>query len=87
MRGAVFLHLEVTEHPGQEWTMQQMREAFPWDHGCRYLLRDRDAIYGGDLVAMTKGMGMEEVTTAPRSQNPADRFHTARMFRPHHRVE
>jgi putative transposase len=61
------LHFQVTEHPDQEWTMQQMREAFPWDHGCRYLLRDRDAIYGGEWVAMTKGMGMEEVTTGPRS--------------------
>jgi hypothetical protein len=29
------LHFQVTEHPSQEWTMQQMREAFPWDHGCR----------------------------------------------------
>src|SRR5580700_10693413 len=49
-----------------------MREAFPWDHPCRYLLRDRDAIYGGDWVAMTKGLGMEEVISAPRSpwQNP-----------------
>ena len=66
------LHFQVTEHPSQEWTMQQMREAFPWDHGCRYLLRDRDAIYGGDWVAMTKGLGMEEVISAPRSpwQNP-----------------
>src|ERR1700683_5822069 len=66
------LHFQVTEHPGQEWTMQQMREAFPWDHGCRYLLRTRDAIYCGDWLAMTKGMGMEEVLTAPRSpwQNP-----------------
>jgi len=29
-------------------------------------------IYGGDLVVMTKGLGMEEVITAPRSpwQNP-----------------
>jgi hypothetical protein len=61
------LHFHVTEHPTQEWTMQQMREAFPWDHGCRYLLRDRGAIYGGDLVALSKGLGMEEVTTAPRS--------------------
>src|SRR6202162_3304532 len=66
------LYFQVTEHPSQEWTMQLMREAFPWDHGCRYLLRDRDAIYGGDWLAMTKGMGMEEVLTAPRSpwQNP-----------------
>ena len=66
------LHFQVTEHPSPEWTTQQMREAFPWDHGCRYLLRDRDAIYDGDWAAITKGMGMEEVITAPRSpwQNP-----------------
>jgi putative transposase len=51
------LHFQVTEHPSQEWTMQQIREAFPWEHECRYLLRDRDAIYGGDLVAMTKVRG------------------------------
>jgi transposase InsO family protein len=45
---------------------------FPWDQGCRYLLRDRDAIYGDDWVEMTKGLGIEEVITAPRSpwQNP-----------------
>jgi hypothetical protein len=42
------LHFQVTEHPSQEWTMRQVREAFPWEHGCRYLLRDREAIYGGD---------------------------------------
>jgi len=66
------LHFQVTAHPSQEWTMQQIREAFPWDHACRYLLRGRDAIYGGDWMAMTKGIGMEEVITAPRSpwQNP-----------------
>jgi putative transposase len=66
------LHFQVTEHPSQEWTMRQMREAFPWGHQCRYLVRDRDAIYGGDWVATTKGLGMEEVISAPRSpwQNP-----------------
>ena len=52
--------------------MQQMREAFPWDEAPRYVLRDRDAIYGTDFVAVTGAMGMEEVLTAPRSpsQNP-----------------
>jgi Integrase core domain len=52
--------------------MQRMREAFPWDQAPRYVLRDRDAIYGGDFAAMTRDMGMEEVLTAPRSpwQNP-----------------
>ena len=66
------LHVQVTDHPSQDWTMQQIREAFPWDQGCRYLLRDGDAIYGDDWVEMTKGLGIEEVITAPRSpwQNP-----------------
>jgi transposase InsO family protein len=66
------LHFGVTEHPTQEWTMQQLREAFPWDHAPRYVLRDRDAIYGRDFAAMTRDMGMDEVLTAPRSpwQNP-----------------
>jgi putative transposase len=49
-----------------------MREAFPWDQAPRFVLRDRDAIYGRDFAAMTRDMGMEEVLTAPRSpwQNP-----------------
>ena len=66
------VHFGVTEHPTQEWTLQQMREAFPWDQAPRYVLRDRDAIYGNDFAAMSGDMGMEEVLTAPRSpwQNP-----------------
>jgi len=52
--------------------MQQMREAFPWQEAPRYVLRDRDAIYGRDFADMTGGIGIEEVLTAPRSpwQNP-----------------
>jgi len=61
------VHFGVTEHPTQEWTMPQMREAFPWDQAPRYLLRDRHAIYGRDFAAMTRDMGMEQVLTAPRS--------------------
>ncbi len=40
------LHFNVTEHPTAEWTAQQILEAFPWDTAPRYLLRDRDAVYG-----------------------------------------
>jgi hypothetical protein len=61
------VHFAVTEHPTQEWNMQQVREAFPWDQAPRFCLRDRDAIYGRDFAAMTREMGMEEVLTAPRS--------------------
>src|SRR5207302_1581943 len=40
------LHFNVTAHPTAEWTGQQLREAFPFDQPPRYLLRDRDAIFG-----------------------------------------
>jgi len=66
------VHFGVTEHPTEEWTMQQMREAFPWEEAPRYVLRDRDAIYGRDFADTSRDMGLEEVLTAPRSpwQNP-----------------
>src|SRR5215469_11617449 len=40
------LHFNITSHPSSEWTVQQMVEALPWRNVPRYLLRDRDAIYG-----------------------------------------
>jgi putative transposase len=47
-------------------------EAFPFDSAPRYLLRDRDAIYGEKVRRRIKSLGIEEVVTAPRSpwQNP-----------------
>jgi putative transposase len=40
------LHVNVTAHPTAEWTAQQLRDAFPWNTVPRYLLRDRDRIFG-----------------------------------------
>ena len=40
------VHVNVTEHPTAHWTAQQLVDAFPWDEAPRYLLRERDAIYG-----------------------------------------
>jgi putative transposase len=37
------LHFAVTAHPTAEWTVHQLREAFPWESAPQYLLRDRDA--------------------------------------------
>jgi len=66
------LHVNVTAHPTAAWTAQQFREAFPWDHPPRFLLRDRDSIYGSAVRRTVQGMGLEEVLTAPRApwQNP-----------------
>ena len=66
------VHFNVTEHPTAEWTAQQVIDAFPWDEAPRYLLRDRDRIYGAPFRQRVRHMGIEEVLIAPRSpwQNP-----------------
>jgi len=61
------LHFAVTAHPTAEWAVQQLREAFPWETAPRYLLRDRDRIFGNDFVDQVKAMGIQQVLSAPRS--------------------
>jgi transposase InsO family protein len=61
------IHFNVTEHPTAQWTAQQILEAFPFDMAPKYLLRDRDGIYGFDFQHRVASMGIEEVLTAPRS--------------------
>src|SRR6266550_1836077 len=36
----------VTPNPTAEWIARQLTEAFPWNAAPRYLVRDRDQIYG-----------------------------------------
>ncbi len=66
------VHFNVTEHPTAQWTAQQLVEAFPFDSAPRYLLRDRDAIYGEQVQRRIRSLGIDQVITAPRSpwQNP-----------------
>ena len=66
------LHVNVTDHPTAVWTARQIIEAFPDDSAPRFLLRDRDAIYGEEFARRVKSMGIREVLTAPRApwQNP-----------------
>ena len=66
------VHFNVTKNPTAKWTSQQVVEAFGWNTAPRYLLRDRDSIYGGYLRRRVKNMGINEVITAPQSpwQNP-----------------
>ena len=40
------VHLNVTTNPYAEWTAQQIVNAFPDEEAPRFLLRDRDSIYG-----------------------------------------
>ncbi len=61
------VHLNITPHPTARWTAQQVIEAFPYDQAPRFLIRDRDAIYGHDFRERVKHMGIEQVVIAYRS--------------------
>ena len=72
------LHFNVTAHPTAEWTGQQLREAFPFDQLPRYLLRDRDAIFGLDFREQVRDLGIDEVLSTPRS--PWQRAYVERVI-------
>jgi putative transposase len=61
------VHVHVTEHPTAQWTAQQIVDAFPWNEAPRYLLRDRDRVYGATFRQRVRNMGIEDIMTAPRS--------------------
>jgi transposase InsO family protein len=72
------IHFNVTAHPTAEWTAQQLREAFPFDQIPRYLLRDRDSIFGGEFRKEVTAMGIQEVLSTPRS--PWQRAYVERVI-------
>jgi putative transposase len=71
------LHFNVTDAPSARWTAQQLREAFPFTSPPKYLLRDRDHIYGLEFQQVAQTLEFEELRLAPRSpwQSPyVERF-------------
>jgi transposase InsO family protein len=72
------VHFNVTAHPTAEWTAQQLREAFPFEQIPRYLLRDRDKIFGDEFGRQVRDMNIEEVLSAPRS--PWQRAYVERLI-------
>jgi transposase InsO family protein len=70
-------HVNVTAHPTAAFVAQQLREAFPFGTAPKYLIRDRDSIYGEEVGRCLRSLGITEVVIAPRSpwQNPyVERF-------------
>jgi putative transposase len=61
------LQFNITAHPTAEWTAQQVVEAFPWATAPRFLLRDRDGVYGVGFRKRVASLGIAEVVTAARS--------------------
>ena len=54
------VHFNVTDSPTAEWTALQLVQAFPFDTAPRYVIRDRDSIYGEKVVATIRALGVEE---------------------------
>jgi putative transposase len=61
------LHCNVVERSSAGWTGQQLREAFAFTSPPKYLLRDRDGVYGLEFQGRAQALGVEEVRIAPRS--------------------
>ena len=57
--------VNVTAHPTAEWIAQQITEAFPWHEAPRYLIRDRDGIYGVAVTRRLRAMGIRDKPIAP----------------------
>ena len=66
------VHFNVTDGPSARWTGQQLVNPFPYDSAPKYVIRDRDKIYGAAFVRRAHALGIEQILTAPRSpwQNP-----------------
>ena len=61
------LHVNATFNPTSAWVIQQLREAFPFDTAPRYLIFDRDSIFGSAVVNFVKALGTKPCRTAFRS--------------------
>jgi len=61
------VHFNVTEHPTAEWTARQLLEACGLEEAPRYLIRDRDQVYGERFSRQAKTLDIREAVIAPRS--------------------
>jgi transposase InsO family protein len=71
------LHIAVTERPTMTWTVQQLREATPFDQQPRYLLHDNDGIFGQEVRSFLESSGINNICIARQApwQNPyVERF-------------
>ena len=59
--------ISVTTNPTAEWVARQITKAFPWNEAPRYMIRDRDRIYGAVLTRRLRAMGIRDKPTAPAS--------------------
>src|SRR6266851_523631 len=71
------IHVGVTQSPTDPWVAQQLREATPYGHVPKYLIRDNDGKFGSCFTRVATTSGIEILTTpvhAPRANAICERF-------------
>src|SRR5262249_55202408 len=61
------LWVGVTAHPTAEWIARQLTEAYGWERAPRYIIRDRDRVYGQVVLSRLRAMGIRDRPIAARS--------------------
>ncbi len=71
------IHVGVTRFPTDAWTAQQLREATPYGHTPKYLIRDHDSKFGSCFARVAATSGIKILKTpyyAPRANAMCERF-------------
>src|SRR5215813_2828592 len=61
------LWMAATAHPTAEWIARQVVEACGWEQAPRYIVRDRDRVYGKIFVRRVRAIGIRDRPVSPRS--------------------
>jgi transposase InsO family protein len=70
------VHVRVTAHPTAAWVWRQVIEATAWGRRPKYVLRDRDAVYGRAFATKAAALGIDTQLTpfrSPRANAVAER--------------
>src|SRR5438876_10476953 len=59
--------INATFNPTADWIARQITEVFPWNEAPRYLIRDRDRVYGAAVTRRFRAMGIRDKPIAPGS--------------------
>src|SRR3977135_2960205 len=52
--------INVTTHLTADWIARQITEAFPWAEAPRYVIRDRDCVYGAPVTHRLRTTGIRD---------------------------
>jgi len=67
------IHFDVTASPTAAWIWRQLIEATPWGRHPRYLIHDRDAVYGKDFGSRRQAQDSEPQNATQVAKSECDR--------------